>query len=279
MAHALQDRFSSMMDERLRQTLVTVDSGPVPIFNTKYEGDPKAGAVKIPVRGDMVVGAYNKATGLAPSEGSTTYQTITDFTDVAVNEIIDGYDAAAVPDNVIADRLESAAFAGALKLDSDGIATLEAQGTAFAGTGTDIYEKIVSARTQLTNNKVPTQGRFLIVSADVYGQLLLSADFVKQSDLSQELVKSGAVGQVAGFTVYESNNLAVAAEVGQKTTNFIAGHSNWCHRIREWIVAPKLVDLDGDANFIGASAVKGRWVLKHKVSQATAVLVNTTTKA
>ena len=47
MAHANQERWASLVDAKLRNTLVTRDNL---IFNSRYEGDPKAGKVKIPVR-------------------------------------------------------------------------------------------------------------------------------------------------------------------------------------------------------------------------------------
>ena len=47
MAHVSQERYSSLVDVKLRNTLVTRDNI---IFNSRYEGDPKAGKVKVPVR-------------------------------------------------------------------------------------------------------------------------------------------------------------------------------------------------------------------------------------
>ena len=128
MAHTLQDRYSKLVDAKLRATLVTRDQV---IFNTRYEGDPKAGAVKIPVRDtEVVVGSYNKATGLAPNTGTTTYLTLSIDKDYAVNELIDGYDAAAVPDGIVAERLDSAGYSLGLQIDKDAIACLETEGTA-----------------------------------------------------------------------------------------------------------------------------------------------------
>lgn len=61
MPHIAQERYSSLVDEKLRSTLVTKDNI---IFNNRYEGDPKAGKVKIPVRDTEVeVKTYNKQTG------------------------------------------------------------------------------------------------------------------------------------------------------------------------------------------------------------------------
>ena len=51
------------------------------------------------------------------------------------------------------------------------------------------------------------------------------------------------------------------------TTEFIAGHPNWCHRVMEWQVPVHLQDLAGSGKYIGASAVQGRKVYGLKVSK------------
>lgn len=94
MAHANQERWSKLVDAKLRNQLVTRDNA---IFNSRYEGDPKSGKVKIPVRDTEVeVKAYDKANGLDPKAGTTTYLDLDIDHDEAVNELIDGYDAASV---------------------------------------------------------------------------------------------------------------------------------------------------------------------------------------
>lgn len=70
--HTLQDRYSPLVDAKLRNTLVTKDNL---IFNNRYEGNPKAGKVKIPVRDTEVeVSKYDRANGLSPKAGGTTYR-------------------------------------------------------------------------------------------------------------------------------------------------------------------------------------------------------------
>ena len=97
MAHALQERYSKLVDEKLRATLVTKDNL---IFNNRYEGDPKAGMVKVPVRDTEVeVKKYDRQNGVDISAGSTTYFNLPIDNDEAVNEMIDGFEAAAVPDS------------------------------------------------------------------------------------------------------------------------------------------------------------------------------------
>ncbi len=58
MPHNAQERYSNLVDIKLRSTLVTKDNY---IFNNRYEGSPKAGKVKIPVRDTEVeVKSYSK---------------------------------------------------------------------------------------------------------------------------------------------------------------------------------------------------------------------------
>ena len=83
MAHILQERYAQIVDAKLRKMMVFER-----LFNSKYEGDPTAGAVKIPVRdGEVTVGDYDTATGKALTTGSTAYATLLIDQDKAVNEI------------------------------------------------------------------------------------------------------------------------------------------------------------------------------------------------
>ena len=74
MPHIAQERYSSLVDEKLRATLVTKDNL---IFNPRYEGNPKAGKVKVPVRDTEVeVKKYDKQKGAAISAGWTVLVTL-----------------------------------------------------------------------------------------------------------------------------------------------------------------------------------------------------------
>ena len=271
MAHTLQDRWSSLVDMKMRAALVTKDGV---IFNNRYEGNPKAGAVKIPVRDtEASVVQYSKTDGATLGTGSTTYLTLTIDKDYAVNELIDGYDAAAVPDNLVADRLDSAGYSLALQLDKDGIAALESGGTAFGNTTaltkSTIYEAFVDLRTALSSANVPAERRFALVSPAVFALILKSPEFISASNLGDTVKQTGAQGRIAGFNVYESNNLA-------ETTEIVAGHPDWCTRVNEWQVAVHLQDLSGSGKYIGASAVQGRKIYAHKVTKAAAVQIKKT---
>lgn len=286
-AHAHQERWSSLVDAKLRQTLVTRDNY---IFNTNYEGNPKSGKVKVPVRDtEVTVKDYNKATGVDLETGTTTYMDLNIDQDKAVNELIDGFDAAAVPDNILADRLDSAGYSLALEMDQKSINLLETTSginvcaTKTAATDQTAYKEVLAAKTYLTRKGVPQAGRWLICSPEFMAVLMLDDHFIRQGDLSQELKNAGAVGSVAGFAVFESGNTMyedtklVASK--KTTTEFIAGHPNWCHRVQEWGVDVHAQDLAGSGKYIGASAVQGRKIYGLKISKPQTVYVKRTEAA
>lgn len=286
-AHEHQERWSSMVDAKLRQGLVTRDHY---IFNTNYEGNPKASKVKIPIRDtEVTVKDYNKTSGVNLENGSTEYMDLDIDMDKAVNELIDGFDAAAVPDNLVADRLDSAGYSLALEVDKDSIGRLEhAEGAKIASTKTaatseSAYKEILAAKTYLGRKGVPASGRWMIVSPEFMATLMLDDHFIRQGDLSQEMKNAGAVGSVAGFAVFESNLLLyedTKTTSGKKTTTeFIAGHPNWCHRVQEWKVDVHLQDLSGSGTFIGASAVQGRKIWGCKVSKPETLYIKRTETA
>ena len=256
MAHEAQVRYSKLVDLKLRATLVKKVSV---ICNNRYEGSPKAGSVKVPVRDtEVTVNDYNKQTGAELTGGDTTYLTVNIDKDKAVNEIIDGFDAASVPDDLVADRLDSAGYSLALQVDSDGSAELTTAGTAFgtttALTEKTIYGNVVDARTKLSTVHVPTEGRWLLVSPEIYGLLLKSPEFIKASDLGDAVVQTGA------------------STLGENV-EYIAGHPNWFAFIDEWAVPVHVQDLNGSSKYIGASAVKGRKVYAFKVTKPKTILI------
>lgn len=284
MAHANQERWAKLVDAKLRNQLVTRDNL---IFNNRYEGEPTSGKVKIPVRDtEVTVKEYDKAAGIDPEAGTTAYIDLNIDQDEAVNELIDGYDAASVPDGIVADRLDSAGYSLGLSIDKKSIEALQSadganvSATKTAATEANAYKLALAAKRVLSRKGVPTEGRFLIAAPEYLEVLMLDEHFIKQGDLSQEMVQQGVVGRIAGFNVFESNNMDyenTTRVVGKKTTTeFIAGHPNWCHRVMEWQVPVHLQDLSGSGKYIGASAVQGRKVYGLKVSKPKTLYIKRT---
>lgn len=264
--HTLQERYSSLVLAKIRQELVLKDGV---IFNNDYEGSPKAGAVKIPVRDtEVAVSDYDKANGITAGTGGTAYETMTIDKDKGVNEIIDGYDAAGVPDNLVADRLDSAGYSLAGQMDSDGATVLIAGATALnvAQLGKDnIWETIVDTRTAMSKANIPNDGkRYLLVTPDTYALVLKCPEFTHASDLGDAVLQTGALGKIAGFLVFEWNDTTANLAM-------VAGHPRFATRCKEFAVPVHLQDLSGSGRYIGASAVQGRLVYAHKVLRSVAI--------
>lgn len=270
MAVTLQDRYSPIVDAKLRYSIVQKNGY---IWNNKYEGDPKAGAVKIPVRDtEATVVSYSKQNGAEKSYTAGDFITLAITKDKAVNEIIDGYDANAVPDNILADRLDSTGYSLALQMNADGTTELLDKATVVGQTTatskTNVYERLVDLRTKLSKAKVPNDNRrFALVNPDTIAFIEKSAEFTSASALGDEVKQSGAIGRIAGFLIFEDATLPDNA-------NIIAGHPDWCCRVEEWSVEPHVQDLNGSGTYIGASALQGRKIYDHLVTKSSAVVMD-----
>lgn len=265
-AHEHQERWSKLVLAKLRNELVLKDGV---VFNNDYEGSPAAGVVKIPVRdGEVVVSDYDKANGITGTHGSTAYENMPITKDKALNEIIDGYDAQSVPDNLVADRLDSASYSMAKQIDADGGTTLLAAATVDNETlltKDNIYEKIVDIRTRMNKANIPNDGkRYLLALPDAMALILKSPEFISASSLGDDVKVTGAVGKIAGFLVIEWNDTTTNLQI-------LAGHPRFATRAMDFAVDIHLQDLSGSGKYIGASAVQGRKVYDHKVLRSVAI--------
>lgn len=264
--HEHQERYSSLVLEKVRSECVLADGF---VFNNDYEGEPTAGAVKIPVRDDEVaVSDYDKANGIKVTHGSTTYATLVIDKDKAINELIDGYDAESVPDDLVADRLDSGGYSLARQLDIDGGTVLLAGATPLnvtALTKDNIYDTIVDIRKEMSKANIPDDGkRYLLVVPDAFALVLKCPEFISASELGDEVKQTGAVGKIAGFLVKEWNDTTANLAM-------LAGHPKFATRAMEWQTAVHVQNLNGSGNYIGACAVQGRNVYGHKVTRSIAI--------
>lgn len=266
MAHEAQERYSKLVLAKMRKEN-KLKNGIV--FNTDYEGSPKAGVVRIPVRDTEVqVSDYDRANGITAGTGSTSYESFPINRDKAVNEIIDGYESQLVPDDLVADRLDSAGYALALAEDTDGATVLIAGATTvnIGALATDkVYDTIVDVREAMSVANIPDDGRrYLLVTPRTYSFILRSPEFIKASALGDDVVQSGIVGKIAGFNVIEWNDSTAGLAM-------IAGHPRFAARAEEFTVPVHIQDLSGSGKYIGASAVQGRLAYGHKVLRSTAI--------
>lgn len=268
--HYRQERYADAIKKLYRKPTFIRDW-----FNRDYEGEPTAGAVQVPVRDtDVALSTYDVVNGISLGTSATTYEQILIDGHKACNELIDGYEAAAVPDNLAAQRMESAAYVFGMTLEKDAIKALVNGGTTASSTSastTDtVYANIVNEITQLKKNGVEPDRIKIVVSAEIEKLLLTDAKFANTSGtLGAELVRQGVIGKINGCEVKmspvldEYNNL-----------EFIVFAQDYVFAIDEWKVAPAIVDLKDGAH-IGASALQGRIIFKDYVARSSAVRVKT----
>lgn len=216
--HELRERYATDIVKIARKRLVTLENV---VFMSEYEGEAKAGAVKVPVRdGEVVVSDYNVYTGATLTQSETTYLTIVIDNDKAINELIDGFEASAVPDSIVAQRINSGGYSLGLTIDTDGLTTLEAEGTTSADTTpitpatNTAYSSFMAEQLALDLADIPRDSRFAIVSPTFLNSIKQDTNF--QSPASDAVFNgiklNGFVGMVDGVPLIMSNNLGANTE-------------------------------------------------------------------
>lgn len=240
-------------------------------FSRDYEGTPTAGAVKVPVRNtDVTMRDYDIKNGIGLEQSTTSYLTVPIDKNKGLNELIDGYEAAAVPDNIVAQRLESAAYSSAKTLEDDAILALTTTNTASTQpdcTKENVYENIVKDIANVAKLGVDKSRMYVAISYDVESLLLTDEKYSNTaSQIGAELAREGVVNKINGVKV-------ITQDLGENV-EYIVYAVDWCQKIDEWKVNPVIVDLtSGSDKYIGASALKGRFVYENVVTDAKAVIV------
>ena len=258
----LREYYSSIVEAKLRAESIFAE-----LFNRRHEGNAVAGAVKIPVRAEATVGDYDIAQGGTLTTPATSYVTLVCDNDKYVNELIDGYVAEAVPDKIVAERLDSAGYSLADETDADLIALAVAEGTTFTASkkADTVYGTITEAIQKAKKGKVKPNEMWLAVSNDYALEVINDANFIAASNLGDAIKQNGLLGRINGVAVYESVNIP-------EGTDFVLGNSVYCHYVPAWAVPVAVKDL-ADGKHIGACAVQGRQVFGAKISKPETVLV------
>ncbi len=269
--HERQERYANAIVKLMRPLLRIRNT-----FSRDYEGNPTAGAVKVPVREkDVEVKDYDVKSGIALSQSATSYKNILIDNHKAINELIDGYEAEAVPDNLVAQRLESGAYSISKTLEEDAIKALltGTESTQEDCTAENVYSNIVKDIAILAKKGVSKDRMY--VAIDYATETLLLTDEKYSNTASQigaELAREGVVGRINGVNV-------IVEDLGKKDetkdVQYIIYGVDWCQAIDEWKVQPTVNTLS-DGSHIGSSALQGRMVYADAVTDTDAVIVKAT---
>ena len=227
-------------------------------FSTDYEIDGATGQINVPTRSaEVTISDYDILNGVELTQSATDYVTLPINKNYAINELIDGYEAEAVPDNLRANRIEAAGYSLGLKKENEAIAELVAKGTKSSDTTAltkeDAYEKIAKEIANMKKRNMEVANMRVVVSADTELLLLTDDKFANTAGtLGAELVREGVIGKINGVATKANYLLPEGVE-------FIIYDKRFAQKYEVWSVAPSINNI-ADGKHIGASALQGRQV-------------------
>ena len=243
-------------------------------FSTDYEIDGATGQINVPTRSaEVTISDYDILNGVALTQSATDYKVLPIDKNYAINELIDGYEAEAVPDNLRANRIEAAGYSLGLKKENMAITELVTKGTkssdTTALTEADAYKKIAAEIANMKKRNMEVASMRVVVNADTELLLLTDSKFANTSGtLGAELVREGVIGKINGVAVKPNYLLPEGVE-------FIIYDKRFTQKYEVWSVEPSINDIK-DGKHIGASALQGRQVGGLMVTNALGVQVKTT---
>lgn len=267
--------WSARLLENLRKNLVFGS-----VVNRDYEGDVRYGnTVKINNVGPITIFDYTRNQDLpAPQELSGDQRTLVIDQAKAFNFLIDDVDAAQANVKLMDNAMQEAAYALADTADqflaSQYVYAANAIGddtTPVVPTATTAYELLVDAAIKLDEANIPRANRWAVVPPWFYGLLLKDDRFVKFTASADRVLRTGEVGEAAGFTIYTSNNIANTSGAKYK---IMCGHPmaiTYAEQIE------KVEAYRPEKRF--ADAVKGLHVYGAKVIRPEALVVITANKS
>lgn len=243
-------------------------------FSTDYEIDGATGQINVPTRSaEVTISDYDILNGVALTQSATDYKVLPIDKNYAINELIDGYEAEAVPDNLRANRIEAAGYSLGLKKENMAITELVENGTKSSDTTAlteeDAYKKIAAEIANMKKRNMEVASMRVVVNADTELLLLTDSKFANTSGtLGAELVREGVIGKINGVAVKPNYLLPEGVE-------FIIYDKRFTQKYEVWSVEPSINNI-ADGKHIGASALQGRQVGGLMVTNALGVQVKTT---
>ena len=226
-------------------------------FSEDYERDEVTGQINVPTRdGEVKVSDYDIKNGIELQTSSTDFLPLPIDKDYGVNELIDGYEAEAVPDNLVAQRIDSAGYSIGLKKENMAIECLKT-GTVSTDTTklktANVYAKIVAEVKNMKKRNMKVSSMRVAISADVEELLLTDEKFSNTAgSLGEQLVREGVIGKIAG--VPTKANYLMGDDI-----DFIIYDKRFCQKYEVWKKEPSIEDIK-DGKHICASALQGRQV-------------------
>jgi N4-gp56 family major capsid protein len=230
------------------------------LVNRNWEGEIRnAGdTVRITTPAAITVAAYT---------GSVTYQTPTSAQQSLIIDKdrywafqLDDVDQAQANVSLMQAYMQEASYSLADDVDAD-LASLYVQSglasIALDLGSDDFYDKMVQAGQQLDEANVPRGGRWVVMTPKGYADLLKNDAFIHATATGDNLIRTGELGSISGFSVFVSNNLVNTTAA---TYAYMYG-TNSAITMAEQVISTEA--LRGASAF--ADQVRGRFVYGRKV--------------
>ena len=185
------------------------------LANRNYEGkiENMGSSVRVPSIGSVTVGDYTGA-DITFQEDTGAYQTITINKAKYFALKMDDVDKAQAIPGVIEALTDQAIYEMADVVDTE-LAKLYAKcKSKVAGIiGTDkVSDKIIDLAVKMDEDNVPTANRWLVISPEIYGQLIKEVPTISKGENTLGINQSYFIGSWGGFTIYKSNNVQRTAK-------------------------------------------------------------------
>ena len=187
------------------------------VINRNYEGEVREWGDRVHIQaiGAVNVIAYTKNTDLSALQVlDDSKQTLTIDQQDAFNVFLDDIDRVQANPGLAAELSEEAAYALADDTDEFLAALMVAGATATpvtAGamtTASNAYDALVDAGVSLDEANIPSANRFAVIPPWFHGIILKDDRFVASgTPATDSRLRTGVVGQAAGFTLLKSNNV------------------------------------------------------------------------
>ena len=185
------------------------------LANRNYEGkiENMGSSVRVPSIGSVTVGDYTGA-DITFQEDTGAYQTININKAKYFALKMDDVDKAQAIPGVIEALTDQAIYEMADVVDTE-LAKLYAKcKSKVAGViGTDkVSDKIIALAVKMDEDNVPTANRWLVISPEIYGQLIKEVPTISKGENTLGINQSYFIGSWGGFTIYKSNNVQRTAK-------------------------------------------------------------------
>jgi N4-gp56 family major capsid protein len=262
------------VQRQLEKYLVFAQVG---IVNRDYEGTISGAGdtVKINGIGPVTVKTYTKNTDIDAPETLTDAQTTLlinqqDYFNFQVDDV----DKAQMQPKIMAAAMEEASYAlrdgvdeyiASLYTDAAAANLIGSDGTPkvpnnTAGDAQNAYNLIVDCAVALTNSRVPTEGRWMIVPPWFYGKLLKEDNFIDASKAgTTDGLRNGQVGKAAGFNILQSHNVPNTTGTKYKImfgTSRAISFANQILKVEAYRVEKRFADAVKGLDVYGAKVVR-----------------------